>query len=141
MPLFTPEKKLEQCDIHFTELSEQFSKKIKELIDTWTYIYEVSRLIDAQRHVLDEFATCLNNRKDMTPTANELMEEINRIERLCDRNQETLTLLDEVVTKYHIREKAKKRKEKLNNIAMWVAGFVLMALFIGAYVTFRFMAG
>jgi len=138
MPLFTPERKLQECDSVFTEISEQFANKVKGLIDAWTYIHKVSRLIDDQQAVLDDFATCLNNRRNMVPTANELMEEINRIEKLCDRSQTLLTSLDETVVKFQLREKAKKRKEKLNNIAMWV---VLMALFIGAYVTFRFMTG
>lgn len=138
MPLFTPERKLQECDSVFTEISEQFAKKVKGLIDAWTYIHKVSRLIDDQQAVLDDFATCLNNRRNMVPTTNELMEEINRIEKLCDRSQALLISLDETVVKFQLREKAKKRKERINSIAMWV---VLMALFIGAYVTFRFMTG
>lgn len=141
MPLFTPERKLQECDSVFTEISEQFAKKVKGLIDAWTYIHKVSCLIDDQQAVLDDFATCLNNRRNMLPTANELMEEINRIEKLCDRSQALLTSLDETVVKFQLREEARKRKERINSIAMTVACVVLGGLFIFGYITFRIMAG
>jgi len=141
MALFTPEKKLQECDSRFAELSDQFAKKIKNLVEEWTYIYKVGKLIDDGQALLEEYSVGLKNRKKMTPTANELMGEINRVESLCNRTQGLITTLDETVDNYRLRVKARKRKERLNTIAMSVAGVVLIALFIAGYVTFRLMAG